>query len=272
MLAPLVMSLWTSLTDHSLLDKPVYVGLDNYRELVRDPLVWRAAWNTLVYTVLAVGLGTALSLGVAVLLEQKLPGSGVVRSIVFLPTLVPIVAAALAWSWMLNTKDGPVNRAMGAVGFAEASRPDWLGSTRWAMVSVVMVALWTVGSFVVIYSAAIRGVPRSLYEAAVIDGAGPVRRFFSVTLPMISPAVAFNTVMSVIWSLQAFAVPLVMTRGGPEDSTLTFAMHVYNSAFMFGRMGYASALAWVQFLGTLVFVLIGLRLSRRLVHARAEAA
>jgi len=268
LIAPLGLSAYTSVMDHSLLDKPVYVGLSNYRQLLSDPLAGRAAWNTVVYTCLSVTLGTALSLSVAALLGQGMRLSGLTRAVVFVPTLVPVVAAGLAWSWMLNTQNGPVNLLLGFLGVPAAARPDWLGSVGWAMGSVVMVSLWTVGSFVVIYSAAMRGVPASLYEAAMIDGAGPVRRFVSVTLPMISPAIAFNTVMSVIWSLQAFAVPLVMTRGGPEDSTLTFGMHVYNSAFVFGRMGYASALAWVQFAVTLAFVLVGLRLSRGLVHSR----
>lgn len=271
LLAPLGLSAYTSVMDHSLLDKPVYVGLENYRELLSDPLAWRAARNTALFTLLSVSLGTALSLLVALLLGQRLWLSGLARAVVFVPTLVPVVAAGLAWSWVLNTQNGPVNELLGAVGVPRSARPDWLGSAPWAMGSVVMVALWTVGSFVVIYTAAMRGVPATLYEAAMLDGAGPVRRFVSVTLPMISPAIAFNTVMSVIWSLQAFAVPMVMTRGGPEDSTLTFGMHVYNSAFVFGRMGYASALAWVQFAVTLVFVLIGLRMSRGLVHAREGA-
>ncbi len=265
MLLPAALSAWYSLTDYSLLDSPIFIGLDNYRELAHDAVAHAALKNSAIFTLATVGLGTLLSLALALLLEQKLPGSEFVRAIIFLPTLVPVIAAALLWMWALNAETGAVNSVLRAL---HLPAPDWLGTPRGAMASIVLVSLWGIGTFVVIYAAAIRGVPLSLYEAACIDGAGPFRRLLTITLPIISPTIAFNVVMSIIWSLQAFAVPLVMTRGGPANATTTFALYVYQNAFVFGRMGYACALAWVQFLFTLILVAGVLWASRRFVYHR----
>jgi multiple sugar transport system permease protein len=275
MLIPVCLSLVYAMTDYSVLEKPVFIGLDNFREMWTDRVLWRAAGNTAVYAAMTVALSTVVSVLTAVLIERAArtrglaPLAGLTRVVVFAPTLVPVVAAALAWLWTLNTQKGPVNAVLTPVLSVFGLSPiDWLGSTAWAMVSIVLVSLWGVGTYVVIYGAAIRNVPAALYEAATIDGCGSWGRFVNVTLPMISPAIVLNVVMSMIWSLQAFAVPLVMTRGGPGDATLTYAMHVYNNAFVFSRMGYACALAWVQFLVTLALVAIVLRLSRGAVYAR----
>lgn len=263
---PALLSLWFSLTDYSLLERPVFVGLANYRELAADPVVRAATRNTLVYAAMAVVGGTALSLALASLLERGLRGSGLVRAIVFAPTLAPPASAAMVWLWLYNPGDGPVARGLRAVG---ASSPNFLGDARWALPSLAFMGLWSVGSAVVVYSAAIRGVPRALYEAAEVDGAGPARRWRHVTLPGIAPAVLFNVVMAVIWSLQLFAAPLIMTRGGPALSTHTVSMSVYLNAFVYGRMGYACALAWVQLLVTLALTILVLALARRAVVYRA---
>jgi len=275
MLLPVCLSLAYALTDYSVLEAPVFIGLDNFREMFHDATLRRAVSNTAVYALATVVLSSCVSVLTAVLIERAsaskalAPLAGLTRVVVFAPTLVPVVAAALAWLWTLNTQKGPVNAVTSPILALVGQAPiDWLGSSSWAMASVVLVSLWGVGTYVVIYGAAIRGVPAALYEAATIDGCSSWGRFVHVTLPMISPAIVLNVVMSLIWSLQAFAVPLVMTRGGPGDATLTFAMHVYNNAFVFSRMGYACALAWVQFMVTLALVALVLRLSRGLVYAR----
>jgi multiple sugar transport system permease protein len=185
---------------------------------------------------------------------------------VFLPTLVPIVAAAIGWRYMFMTDNGLINGALKAIGLPGV---DWLGDPKAALWAMVVMGLWFYGTAVVIYTAALRDVPRSLYEAAAIDGLGPWRRFVSVTLPSISPAVLFNTVMSTIWSLQIFAAPLLMTRGGPDNATMVFSLYVYRNAFEYGRMGYASALAWVQILIAVALTLVALGLSRKLTYYRA---
>lgn len=262
---PVAMSAYYSLTDYSLLEPPVYIGADNYRELVSDATFWKALRNTLVYTVAGVVLGGVVSVLIAVLLEQRLRGTSLVRAIVFLPTLIPIVAASIGWLWLYNGQYGLFNSILGAF---HVRGPDWLGDVRWAMPSLIVMSAWFVGAAVVICTAALRDTPATLYEAADLDGMGARHRLVHVTLPMISPAILFNAVMSAIWGLQVFAVPLIMTRGGPQDSTLVYSMYVFRSAFEYGRMGYASALAWVQFLLTVVVTVAALRLSRRFVHYR----
>lgn len=264
--APVAMSLYYSFTDYSLLEKSVPVGLANYREMLGDSLFWVSLRNTLVYTSASVAIGGAMSLGIAVLLERRLPGTGFVRAAVFMPTLVPIVAAAIGWRYMFTTDNGLINAGLKSVGLAPV---DWLGDPRAALWAMVLMGLWFYGTSVVIYTAALRDVPRSLYEAAAIDGLGAWRRFVSVTLPSISPAVLFNTVMSTIWSLQIFAAPLLMTRGGPDNATMVFSLYVYRNAFEYGRMGYASALAWVQIVIAVALTLVALGLSRRLTYYRA---
>jgi len=262
---PVAMSVYYSLTDSSLLDRPVFIGLANYREMFEDRVVWQALRNTAVYTVACLVLGSVLSVLIAALLEQRLRGSGVVRAIVFLPTLIPVVSASIGWMWLYNGQNGLLNALLAKVGL---HGPDWLGDPRWAMPSLVVMGLWVVGSAVVVCTAAMRDVPEALYEAADLDGMGAGRRFWHVTLPMVSPAIMFNAVMSVIWGLQVFAVPLVMTKGGPNNATIVFSMAVYSSAFEYGRMGYASALAWAQFLISLVLTAVALLAARRFVHYR----
>jgi multiple sugar transport system permease protein len=265
LLAPVGLSLYYSLTDYSLIERPVWIGLENYGEMLGDRLVWVAVRNTVLYAAAAVALGAVLSVGIAALLEQGLRGSGAARAIVFLPTVVPVVAASIGWMWLYNAEAGLVNRAARALGLGEGA--DWLGDRRLALGSLVVMGLWSIGSAVVVTTAAMRGVPRTLYEAAAMDGMGWWSRFRHVTLPMIRPAVAFNVIVSAIWSLQVFAAPLIMTKGGPEDATLVYTMYVWRNAFEYGRMGYASALSWVQFAATLAVTLAALRLGRRLVRA-----
>jgi multiple sugar transport system permease protein len=264
---PVAMSAYYSLTDYSLIERPVAIGLDNYREMAGDALFWKALRNTGIYAAWSVLLGAIASVAIAVLLEQRLRGSGLVRALVFLPTLLPIVAAAIGWMWLYNGQYGLINSLLARLGIRG---PDWLGDPAWAMRSLILMGLWFIGSAVVISTAALRDVPASLYDAAAIDGMGPAGRFRHVTLPMISPAILFNTVMSAIWSLQVFGAPLVMTKGGPDNATLVFSMYVYSTAFEYGRMGYASALAWVQFLVAVAITAIGLAVSRRFVHYRGS--
>jgi multiple sugar transport system permease protein len=265
LLIPIVMAARISFTDYSLIEPPAPVGLANYAEIARDGTFWTAVRNTAVYAVFAVVLGMAASVAIAVLLEQRLRGSGLVRALVFLPTLIPIVAASIGWMWLFNGQHGLFNAVLGAVGI---TGPDWLGDRDWAMPSLIIMSVWFIGSAVVINTAALREVPAALYEAAAIDGMTPWARFRHITLPMISPAVLFNAIMAAIWSLQVFAAPLIMTKGGPENATLVYSMYVFKNAFEYGRMGYASALAWVQFLGMVGVTAIALLSARRLVHYR----
>ena len=265
LLWPMAMSIYYSLTDYALVDSPVWVGLDNYHELLGDRLLLVAMRNTGLYALMAVMLSTCVSVLIAVLLEQKLRGATLVRSLVFLPTLVPVVANCVVWLWLLNPGYGLVNALLAAIGI---SGPNWLGERSTALPTMVVMGVWVIGSPLLVCAAALKEVPTALYEAAKIDGMGAIRRFVHVTLPMISPALLFNGIMSVIWSLQVLAPPMIMTRGGPDNATLTYSMYVYKTAFEFGRMGYASALAWVQILITLLLAGAVVVLSKRVVHYR----
>ncbi len=262
---PVGMSAYYSLTDYSLIESPVYVGMGNYEEMAHDAVFWKSLRNTGTYALGCVVLGTLISVLIAVLLEQRLRGSGLVRAIVFLPTLIPIVSASIGWLWLYNGQYGLFNSLLSVIGIRG---PDWLGDAQWAMPSLIIMAMWVVGSAVVICTAALREVPLSLYEAADLDGMGPTERFRHVTLPMISPAVMFNALMAAIWGLQVFAVPLIMTKGGPHDSTLAYSMYVFRHAFEYGHMGYASALAWVQFLLAVIVTTLALWFARRFVYYR----
>ncbi len=260
---PLGLSLYYSFTDYSLLESPVPIGLANYLELLGDELFYVTLRNTALYAVCSVTLGTVLAIAIAVLLSRPTFAVGFARSAVFLPTLVPLVAAALGWTWMFNAENGPINAAIALLGIRG---PDWLGDARWAMWALIFMSLWHIGGATVIYLAALQDVPRSLYEAADLDGAGPLRRLLGVTLPMISPAIVFNVVVAIIWSLQVFAVPYIMTKGGPEHATYFYTMYLYDNAFVYGRMGYACAMGWLQLFAILLITGLFLRTSRRFVH------
>ena len=264
MLVPMALSFLSSLSDDPLLEPAVFIGLDNYRELLHDRVAWIAVRNTALYAFLSITLGTVLSLSLAALLEKPGPFVTVVRAIVFLPTVVPLVAVALGWLWLYNSEYGFINVSLQALG---AAGVDWTGDRRFALLAIVIIGLWQTGAAVVIYLAALQDVPRVLYEAAAIDGMGPVRRFLSVTMPMISPAILFNVVIGIIWSIQVFAVPHIMTRGGPDHATWFLTTHVYANAFVYGRMGYANAVAWVQLAFVLILTATTLLAARRLVHA-----
>ncbi len=273
MALPIAMSLYYSLTDYPLLEKPLWTGLDNFRALAQDPVFHTVLWNTVVYAAFSIPLSTVVALAIAALLTQKVRGVGFYRAAIFVPAVVPAVASAMIWYWLFNGELGLINQSLSALGrtfgFDDFRGPSWLKEHGWAMAALVVVSLWNVGQSVVIYLAAMQEVPRSLYEAASIDGAGPIRRWFSVTLPGVSPVILFNTITGVINTWQVFAVPYIMTEGGPSRSTYFYSMYLYHNAFVYQKMGYASALAWVQFL--IIMALTGLTflLSRNLVHHKA---
>ncbi len=269
MLLPMGLSLYYSLTDYPLLEKPLWVGLDNYRELLRDEKFLAASRRTLVYAAISIPASTALALVIAGLLSAKVRAAGLFQAAVFLPTLVPLAASAMVWLWLFNGEYGLINRVLRALGLAG---PGWLTDADWAMAAVVIIGLWGVGQAVITYVAAMRDVPESLYEAAELDGMGPVRRFVSVTLPMISPVILFNVVTLTIGAVQVFGAPFIIRSAsvGGDTSHMTFySLYLYDNAFTFGRMGYASAMAWLQMLAVLVITAATFVLSRRLVHYRA---
>jgi multiple sugar transport system permease protein len=274
-LYPFVASVAYSLCDYSALSVPVFLGLNNYAELFRDPVFWKALTNTLLFAAFAIPLGTALSIGLAVLLNQPLPGQGLFRTIFFLPSLVPAISLAILWQWMLNGPVGlvnlavrPVLQAINAVAGTSLQTPDWLNDPTWALWGLILTGLWGTGHAVVIYLAGLQEIPAELYEAAELDGTTPWQRFLHVTLPMLSPVIFFNVLMGIIGALQTFAVPYILTGGGdgPGRSLLFLATYIYQHAFDYWNMGYASALALILFLVIVLLSFAAVKLGEKKVH------
>jgi multiple sugar transport system permease protein len=267
MLYPIFASLYYSLCDYSVLAEPAYVGLFNYAGLTKDAVFHQALWNTLIYGAMALPATMILALAAALLLHAPVPGRGIFRTLFFLPSLVPLVAMAILWSWLLNTEYGLINHLLALIGVPPI---DWLGSTRWSKVSMVMPATWGVGGMIVIYLASLQEVPRHLYEAARLDGASYFRQFWHVTLPIISPVIYFNLVMSIIGLLQVFVIPYIMTEGGPARSTLFYVQLLYDTAFRYLRMGYACAMAWILFLVILTLTLLATWATAKRIYYASE--
>lgn len=269
MLAPIAMSLYYSLTDYNLLEAPLWVGSANYKRMLTDGVFGTVLKNTAVYALFSIPLCTVLAVVIAALLNGKVRFRGAFRAAIFIPTLVPLAASAMVWMWLFNGEYGLINRALSLFGI---HGPNWLQDAGWVMPALVLMSLWGIGQAVVTYLAALQDVPPALYEAASLDGMGVLRRFWNVTLPMISPVILFNVITLTIGTVQVFAVPYVMSKaapGGPDREMYFFTSYMYDNAFVFGQMGYASALAWVQLLVILALTGLMFLVSRRVVYYRA---
>lgn len=263
MLFPLAFSLYMSVQRWDLFSPPKFVGLANFRSLVDDPLFVIACRNTAVFVVGSVVPTVVISVAVAGALNRKLRGISVFRTTVFLPLAVSSVVMAVVWQFVFNTDNGLLNIMLSWVGLGPVP---WLIEPHWATVSLCLVSVWKSVPFAaVVLLAAMQGVPESLYEAARIDGAGGLRRFFSITVPMIRGALTFTVVISVIHAFQAFDLVYVLTgsNGGPETGTYVLGIMLFQHAFAFLDFGYASALAWLMFAVLLTLTVLQLRLARR---------
>ncbi len=281
---PFAASLYWSFCRYDLLGPPVVIGLDNYRrlaeELVQGGLFGLAVWNTVYYAALSVPLSIALGIGLAVMLSWNVRGQSVYRTLLFLPAVVPTVATAVLWMWLLDPQQGLVNFVLTRFGIppqgwfnsvAEALGPAGAGFGFGSKDALVVMSLWGVGNFMIIYLAALGDVPRALYEAAELDGASRLRRFWHITLPMLSPVIFFNLVMGLIQAVQAFTQVYLVSegQGAPAGSTLLLSLHLFLAAFKQLDMGYASAMAWVLFVLVLAVTVVLFRTSRRWVYYRA---
>ncbi len=269
MLFPAAMSLYDSFTEHGLLESPLWVGFSNYERMLHDHVFHRALWNTLIYAAALIPLSIIIAVILAALLNtRRLRGGNFFQAAIFLPTLVPLIASTMVWMWLFNGEYGLVNRVLSLLGIRG---PNWLLDRHWAMPALVLIGLWSVGQSTILCLTALREVPASLYEAADLDGMGPVRKFFHVTAPMISPMILFNTITLTIGAFQVFVVPYVIfvrDKGGPGQSGYFYTMYLYDNAFVYQQMGYANALAWVQML--IILALTGLMFlaSNRVVFYR----
>jgi multiple sugar transport system permease protein len=263
-LGPMAASLGISFTRWDLLTPARFVGLRNYQKmLTRDPLVWQSLRVTAIYTSAYVPIELAGGLALALIMNQKLRLRGLFRTIYYLPSVLPGVAFVVLWMWILHPDVGLINTLLSYVG---VEGPRWLAHPDWALPALLMMSLWGLGRSMVIYLASLQGIPQQLYEAAAIDGAGAWQTFWKITLPMLTPTIFFNLVLSIISTFQTFTSAFVATDGGPLDSTLFYVLYLYRQAFQFFNMGYASALAWVLFLIILVLTLLIVRSSDRWVY------
>jgi len=263
-LGPFVASLYLSFTDWRILGAPKWVGLDNYERILTQDLLFRATLrNTVYYAVFHVIGVNVVALALAQLLNQKLRGFVLFRTLFYLPTVTSGVATALVFSLMFNGNTGIVNAALRLVGI---KGPNWLFSETWTMPALIAISIWDLGVPMLVYLAALQNVPVELNEAALIDGANRWQRFRSVLLPLISPTIFFNVMVSVIGSFKVFTLAKVITEGGPANATLFYVLYLYRQAFESLRMGYATALGWILFLIIFALSAIQILASRRWVY------
>ena len=265
---PMIASFGLSLTDWDLLTAPKFIGLANYVKIfTRDPLFLKSLKITCIYTFSYVSLDLILALAIALLLNQRIRGIGLFRTVYYLPSVLAGVAYVVMWMWMFNPRAGLINTLL---GYAGIQGPRWLQDPDWALPALVIMSLWGVGRSMVIYLAGLQDIPTELYEAAKIDGANRWSEFRRITLPLLTPSILFNLVFGMIMTFQSFTNVYVATNGGPLDSTLFYVVYLYRKAFEHLAMGYASALAWILFVIVLVCTVIILRGSGRWVFYRGE--
>lgn len=264
-LGPMLASLYFSFTDYNVITPPEWVGLDNYRRaFFNDPLFWHSLWVTIKYASMALPLSLILGFSLAILLNQDIPGVKIWRTVYFLPSVIAGVAVALLWVNIFNPRIGVLNPFLDSV--LGIKGPRWLSDPAWALRSLVIMGLWGIGGSMIVYLAGLQGIPTHLYEAARIDGANRWQTFRNVTLPMMSPIIFYNLVLGMIGTFQYFTEVYVATGGGPIRSTLVYNLYLYQNAFQFFDMGYASMLAWVLFAIIMFFTLLIFRTSEFWVH------
>ena len=268
-LAPMAIALYLGFTRWDLFGAPKWVGLDNYVRMLADPLFAQSLKVTTIYTLVYVPLEMVGGISLALLVNQKVRGVGVFRTIFYLPSVLAGVAYVVLWMWIFNPQGGLLNTLLGAAGI---QGPRWLIDPRWALPSLLLMTFWGWGRAMVLYLAGLQGVPPELYEAAAIDGAGVRAKFWRITVPMITPTILFALILSIISTFQTFTSAFVATNGGPLDATLFYVLYIYRQAFQYFRMGYASALAWVLLLIILVFTLFVVRSQKFWVFYIGEEA
>lgn len=262
-LGPLVMSFIMSFYDWPVIGERVFVGIGNYVELfTKDDQFYKSLYITFKFTLFFVPFNIIIALILAVLISKNLKFISVFRVIFYLPTVVSSVAVSIIWGWILNTEFGILNYGLSVF---DVLGPDWLNSELWALIALVIVSGWTVGTMMLVFYTALKGISVDIYEASIIDGSGPINTFFKITLPLITPTLLFNTVTAIIGALQNLALVLLLTNGGPLNSTYIYGLFVYNNAFKKSRLGYASASAWIMFVLILIITGIMFKTSKKWV-------
>ena len=261
----MIVSFVMSFFNYDVLTPASYIGFDNYRVIFTDdPLFWKALYNTFFYAFFQIPSYLVVSLVVAIMMNQKIRGIRVFRTLYYLPAVTAGPATMMLWLWLFDPSSGLINQALWALGIYDT--PLWLQSEVWSKPSLILMSLWYAGSSMVIYLAGLQGIPQELYDAASVDGAGTWRQFWKITLPMLSPTIFFNLIMGIINAFQIFEQAYLMTEGGPMNSTMFYALYLYYNAFKWLKMGYASALAWVLFAIILILTLIQFKFANRWVY------
>jgi multiple sugar transport system permease protein len=264
---PMLVSLVISFTQWDILSPPNWFGWGNYEKMASDPLFYKSLRVTLVYTAFAVPLNVIISIFVAILLNNNIPGMNFFRTIFYMPAVVSGVVVAIVWLWMFNPEFGVFNNVLGMVGI---QGPKWVFEESWALPSLIIMSLWNVGGSIILYLAALQNISTELYEAAQIDGAGWWAQFFNVTIPGISPVLLFTILTGIIGALQVFTPAFIMTNGGPNNATMFYAFYIYNNAFIWHKMGLASAQAWILFILIFFVSVIVLRALGRITYYDAR--
>jgi len=271
-LGPMIASLYFSFTQYNVVDPPKWIGTQNYSRLLTDPIFWQSLKVTLYFAVLSLPSALVLGFILAILLNQKIPGVNVWRTLYFLPSVLSGVAVTLLWIILFNPQIGAINKILEVIGI---KGPGWLSDPNWAVPSLAIMALWGVGQSMIIYLAGLQGVPVDLYDAAKVDGANSLQRFRSVTIPMMTPVLFYNLVLGLIATFSYFTQAYVASAavgdiGGPARSTLVYGLYLYQAAFKFNEMGYASAMAWVLFIIILALTGLVFRSSSMWVYYEGE--
>jgi multiple sugar transport system permease protein len=271
-IGPILVSLFMSFTNWDIVRSPDIVGLANYHRIfTQDRLFVQALFNTIYFAAGSVPLSLSLALALAILVNQRIPGTNIARTIFYLPSVFSLVAIGLLWRWLFQPQVGVVNYLLGLIGI---EGPSWLGSPVWSKPALILVSLMYVGPQMVIFLTGLKGIPEHLYEVAEIDGAGAWAKFRYVTIPMLSSTIFFNMVTSIIHAFQIFALVYVMFSGpsipahGPLNSTLVYSLYLYEQAFQQLHMGYASALAWIMFVIIMALTILQLRFSSWVYYGR----
>ncbi len=265
---PVLYTLRISFTRYSGFGEPMWVGLANYKALWTDTVFWQSLQNTLYYTALAVPIGVVVAMLMALAMNQPLREVSLYRAALYLPSVLPLFAVSFIFIALLDPNRGIFNQLMVALGLPNIN---WFGDPRYAKLGLVLLAQFGAGNTALVFLAGLKAIPKTLYEAAVLDGAGPVRRFWSVTLPLMTPVILYSLILGLSLGLQVFAQAYIITNGGPANATNFYVFYLYNQAFRYSSMGAASAMAWVLFIITLLLSLLIFRTSRRWVNYETVA-
>ena len=266
---PILFSLWIAMTDWSIVGTAHWVGLANFQTMLSaDPIFWRSVQVTAYYTLLAVPASMLFAFFLAILLNAKIPGLGIFRTVFYIPSIVPIIATSVIWLWMYNPDFGLFNSGLSLLGI---HKQQWIFAENGVVPSLVFMSIWGVGPMMIIFLAGLQDVPKELYEAVDIDGGNALHKLIHITIPMMTPTILFNLLISMVAALQTFVQPFIMTNGGPNNGSLFFVFMIYRTAFQDSKMGYASALAWALFVIISILSYLIFRSSKRWVYYHGGA-